>query len=36
MMWQHQGTQCHFWDLLVALRLMFNNKCSSLKKARTT
>ena len=35
-MLQHQGTQCHLHDLLVALHLVFNNKFSNLKTARTT
>ena len=35
-MLQHHGTQCQFKDLLVALRLVFNNKFSNLNTAKTT
>ena len=34
-MLQHQGTQCQFQDLLVALTLVFNSKFGYLKIART-
>ena len=34
-MLQHQGAQCQFQDLLVALTLAFNNKFRNLKIART-
>ena len=31
-MLQHQGTTCQFWDLLVALRLLSNNKFYCLRQ----